>query len=95
MSRCFEIKLKFVIFRTSETFIDGYVNLYVTSYVVRRNQRSYVDVTFFYRWVRTGDEVKIGEDGEMVVLDRLKVKSHYSYVVLILLLTPFYFTRRL
>ncbi|PPQ93094.1 hypothetical protein CVT25_003126 [Psilocybe cyanescens] len=28
--------------------------------------------TFIDGWVRTGDEVKIGEDGEMVVLDRLK-----------------------
>jgi hypothetical protein len=25
-----------------------------------------------HRWVRTGDEVKIGQDGEVVVLDRLK-----------------------
>ncbi|KAH9480170.1 putative 4-coumarate--CoA ligase 3 [Psilocybe cubensis] len=31
--------------------------------------------TFLDGWVRTGDEVKIMEDGEMIVLDRLKVKG--------------------
>ena len=29
-------------------------------------------ILFYHRWVRTGDEVKIGQDGEVVVLDRLK-----------------------
>lgn len=39
---------------------------------VRRN--GYIRV-FVCRWVKTGDEVRIRRDGEIIVMDRLKVPS--------------------
>jgi acyl-CoA synthetase (AMP-forming)/AMP-acid ligase II len=30
-------------------------------------------LTLFYSWVRTGDSVVINEDGELFVVDRVKV----------------------
>lgn len=50
-----------------------------------------VCVVLHYSWVRTGDEVKIMEDGEMVVLDRLKVRAFVTvYVVDAQILCLFY-----
>ena len=35
-----------------------------------------------HRWVRTGDEVKVRQDGEVIVLDRLKAGNFFGLLYL-------------
>lgn len=54
-------------FSTKETFRDGYViSLHKSLFWNLR-------VLIFGRWVRTGDEVIVREDGEVFIVDRVKV----------------------
>jgi hypothetical protein len=64
----------YIFTRTKETFIDGCA-------IVGR----IVQVLLIYcthSWVRTGDEVKIGQNGELVVLDRLKAGIFFGSLYL-------------